>query len=336
MSDHVTIDDIARELGLSKAAVSYALNERPGVSKKTRARVLAHAAERGWAPNQAARALSGAQVGVIGVALTRPPVMVAEEPYYNLMIAGIENVLIEADVSLMLRMVGAAPGADEAVYRRWLRERRVDGVILFDGTPDDYRPALLTELECPFVTVGFEVAGHSAAVMDSVQAAELIVGEFSASGATSILHVTGPTSYSHEVRREAAIRAKASEAGLACRASHGDYTLQGGREAALATLREDASIDGIISSNDVMALGVLMALHELDLVSPDDVALMSWDESVLSRSAQPPITALNRSPLDFGALAATLLLDEIAGEPPRVEYRTSTLTRAQTTLPRTI
>ena len=45
----------------------------------------------GWSPNQSARALSGAQVKVIGVALSRPPVMIAQEPHYNLMIAGIEN-----------------------------------------------------------------------------------------------------------------------------------------------------------------------------------------------------------------------------------------------------
>ena len=69
----VTIADIARDLGISKAAVSYALNGQPGVAADTRQRVLDRAAELGWHASSSARALSGAQTGVVGLALARPP-----------------------------------------------------------------------------------------------------------------------------------------------------------------------------------------------------------------------------------------------------------------------
>ena len=55
----VTINDIARQAGVSKGAVSYALNGRPGVSEKTRTKILDVASELGWAPNRTARMLSG-------------------------------------------------------------------------------------------------------------------------------------------------------------------------------------------------------------------------------------------------------------------------------------
>ena len=54
----LTIRDIAREAGVSRAAVSFALNDRPGVSPSTRAKILEIAARMGWRPNATARALS--------------------------------------------------------------------------------------------------------------------------------------------------------------------------------------------------------------------------------------------------------------------------------------
>src|ERR1700709_2048190 len=71
--DRVTIADIAQELGLSKAAVSYALTGRPGVGAETRRQVLAAGEEMGWSRSSSARALGGARAGVIGLVLARPP-----------------------------------------------------------------------------------------------------------------------------------------------------------------------------------------------------------------------------------------------------------------------
>ena len=67
-----TIKDIAERAGVSKGAVSYALNGRPGVSDETRARILAIADELGWYPNRAARALSASRADACGLVLARP------------------------------------------------------------------------------------------------------------------------------------------------------------------------------------------------------------------------------------------------------------------------
>ena len=59
----VTIKDIAREAGVSKGAVSYALNDRPGLADSTRERILRIADELGWRPNSAARSPSWGYTG---------------------------------------------------------------------------------------------------------------------------------------------------------------------------------------------------------------------------------------------------------------------------------
>ena len=90
-----TMGDVARRLGISKAAVSYALNGQPGVSAVTRQRVLELAKELGWYPSSSARALSGAETGVIGLVLSLPSDLLTIETFFIHFLSGIEQVLTE-------------------------------------------------------------------------------------------------------------------------------------------------------------------------------------------------------------------------------------------------
>ena len=92
----ITIKDIAERAGVSKGAVSYALNGRPGVSDDTRDRIVAIANELGWYPNRAARALSAARADACGLVLARPARTIALEPFFMEFIAGVESELADA------------------------------------------------------------------------------------------------------------------------------------------------------------------------------------------------------------------------------------------------
>lgn len=76
----VTIDDIAREAGVSRGAVSFALNGRPGVSEATRERILRVAERMNWRPHSAARALGGAKADAIGFVVAGRPGRSASSP----------------------------------------------------------------------------------------------------------------------------------------------------------------------------------------------------------------------------------------------------------------
>src|SRR5215470_8494391 len=100
-----TIADIARRAGVSKGAVSYALNGQPGVSEATRRRIVAIAEEIGFNPNSAARVLSGARARAIGLALCRPARILGIEPWFMGLISGFETELSVRSYALTLQVV---------------------------------------------------------------------------------------------------------------------------------------------------------------------------------------------------------------------------------------
>ncbi len=85
-----TITDIAQRAGVTKAAVSFALNGQPGVSAATRERILAIAQEIGFQPNSAARALTVGKSGVFGLVIDRPARTMGIEPFFMQLVSGIQ------------------------------------------------------------------------------------------------------------------------------------------------------------------------------------------------------------------------------------------------------
>ncbi|QCV87942.1 LacI family DNA-binding transcriptional regulator [Acidipropionibacterium jensenii] len=203
----VTISDIAEKLGISTAAVSYALNDRPGVSGATRQRVLDLADEMGWQPHSIARSLRSNRAMSVGMVLARDAEEVANEPFYSYVQAGVERHLAAHDYSLTMSRPGGAPGDDLEVYRRWALQQRVDGVILFDMVVDDPRVELLAELNLPAVEVTSDatVGPLPRVVVDDSGDARILVHHLADQGYRSIVHLSGPTHLVHETLRRTAV-----------------------------------------------------------------------------------------------------------------------------------
>ena len=324
----VTIAGLAGRLGISKASVSYALNGQPGVSDATRARVLALAAELGWYPSSSARALSQSRSGTVGIVLSREAEQVGSEPFYMNVLAGIESVLSAHESNLLLRMVapGRGVGRDLDVYLRWAGERRVDGVILFDHFLDDPRPPLLDSLRLPYVRLGApedaattENSGNTT-VSQSVDAGTL-VESLHGLGHRHIAYVSGPLALTHESARKAAVLGHAGRLGMTAVSTPSDYTADDGGTATIAVVAglvpgADDFPTAIIFGNDLMAMGGLIALKRLGLRVPEQVSVLSWDDSILCRFSSPSVAALGRDTMDLGRRSAALLLEIIAGHAP--------------------
>ncbi|MEY9953094.1 LacI family DNA-binding transcriptional regulator [Leifsonia sp. EB34] len=309
----VTIGGLADRLGLSKASVSYALNGQPGVSDETRRRVLDLADSLGWHPSSSARALSRSRSDAIGIVLRRDPGLLGTEPYYMSLLAGVEAELAEGGQSLLLRMVGSSDGQDLAAYRRWSAEQRVDGVMLFDITVGDPRPALLDELGLAFVLHGSgrDEEAHPGRVLlyDAAGDARILIDHLYALGHRRILHLQGPAEFEHERERARAIARFAAERGMQATSEPSDYSMEAGERIAAAHA-DDRSLTAMVTSNDLLALGAQTALAR---AGRDDVALASWDDSLVCRIGSRPLTALARFPEEQGRRATRMLLDELAG-----------------------
>lgn len=328
----VTITDLARRLGISKASVSYALNGQSGVSEATRARVLALAGELGWYPSSSARALSQSRSEAVGIVLYRDPEQIGTEPFYMSILAGIEAVLGSHEMSLMLRMVDPKTVADPktrdlSVYERWAGEGRVDGVILFDHVREDPRPPLLDRFRLPYVRLGAGTATQASARNSNVlvsQAADAatVVQALHARGHRHIAFVSGPAELLHEESKTRHITEQAARLGMTVQVSPSDYSADDGGLATMALMAglTPGSAEfptAIIYGNDLLAVGGLLSLRRLGLSVPGQVSVVSWDDSILCRLSSPGVAALSRNVADLGRNSALLLLEIIAGHEPR-------------------
>lgn len=313
----VTIREIARRSGVSKGAVSYALNGQPGVSAATRARVLQVAAELNWVPNSAARMLSGARTDTFGLVLARDATTLGYEPFYMEFIAGIESVLADRSYGLLLQVVPDV-ATELATYRKWTSERRVDAVIVVDVRLDDVRIPALEQLDMPAVVVGDpSLAGALTSVWtDDASAVRQVVGTLTELGHRRLGRVAGLGDLGHVGIRDAAFADAAAAAGLHLRTVHADFSGDGGAAATLALLAEDPAPTAVVFDNDLMAVAGLSAITGSGRRVPDDVTLVAWDDSTLCRITHPPLTAMGYDVVAYGAAVAQRLFGHLAGEEP--------------------
>lgn len=313
-----TIADIAARVGVSKVAVSYALNGRPGVSEETRRRILAAAKEVGWRPHAAARALSGGAADAVGLVLCRSSRTLEVEPFFTRLLAGIESELSSRGLALVLQLV-ASHDEECEVYRRWWAGRRADGVLLVDLHSDDPRPALLDELQLPYVVLGsMERPGVPTVLSDDDSAMRRLLEYLVALGHDAIARVCGPEVLEHTTIRTAAFAEHAAALGVSWwETLETDYSSAAGARATRELLSRPAGRPSVVVyDNDVMALAGLSVTAEMGVRVPDDVSIVSWDDSQLCRLVHPPLTSLSRDVTEFGRVATELLCGFVAGVRP--------------------
>jgi len=323
-----TSADIAAAAGVSKGAVSYALNGRRGTSEATRERILSVADALGWRPNMAARALSADRVGACGLVINRPARTLAMEPFFMEPISGIEIGLSARSVALLLQVVGSAEAEMDA-HRRWWGEHRVDGTLLVDLRIGDPRIGCLVELGMPAVVIGEAAhAGPLPAVWnDDRRAVTEAVRYLVALGHRRLARVAGVPGFVHTDERGCAFSSALADAGASGHSVVTDYSGEDGARATRSLLLSADPPSAILYDNDVMAVAGLAVAHELGVDVPADLSLIAWDDSTLCQLVHPPLTAMSRDIEGHGRLAAERLLELIDGEEvDSVEVPTARLT----------
>jgi DNA-binding LacI/PurR family transcriptional regulator len=266
-----TIGDIARRAGLSKAAVSYALNGRPGVSEETRDRVSRIAHALGWRANTAALALSGERAGVVGLVLAGPV------PWAT--VAGIERELAGDGVALLLAIADGAEA--EETYQDWWATRRVDGVLVVDPKPDDHRLQLLHSLSVPTVMIG-----GSQLRIDPEPAYRNVIEHLNGRGHRRIGYV-------------------GKDPFLGAQLNHA----QGEPLEAVRRLRDE--VTAVVFGDPLNAVKVVAYAATLGLRVPADLAVVAWGDSPVCELVHPNVTAVRYDEAAHGAKAARLLLDQL-------------------------
>ena len=316
MAAKPTISDVAARAGVSKGAVSFALNGRTGVSAETRARILRAAGELGFVPNATARALSTRRAGSLGLVFARRPEMLRSDPFFPPFIAGIESAISVAGHLLVLRFVGDADAEIDA-YRELAKTGRVDGVFVTDLRIDDPRPALLENLGLPAVTLNRpDVPSAAPAVcVDDAGAIRDAVAHLIRLGHRRIAQVAGPGRYLHATSR----RRVCAEALIAAGLREGpvmeaDFSAAGGAAATRDLLDAPDRPTAILYASDLMAIAGLSVAQHRGLRIPEDLSVVGFDDDELSEHLAVPVSTVRTDAFGWGQAAANALLARVNGE----------------------
>lgn len=306
---------------MSISAVSFALNGRPGVSEATRERVRQVARDLDWQPHTAARALGGAKAGSIGFVLNRPARTLGTESFFGDLISGIQLGLTGTHIGMTL-LVARDAEEELETYRDWWRGHRVDGVIVIDPRRDDDRLRLLAELGMPSVVVGSHPSPAGAAPsvwIDDSDATDTVLRYLRALGHRRIAHVSGPPEFEHTALRIDRVRAFADagdDPDDRTESVPTDYSAEAGAAATRRLLSAATRPTAIVFDNDVLAVAGLGVASEMGVRVPQDVSIVSFDDSAMIRLVRPAITSLTRDTVELGQRAAVLLREQIESDAP--------------------
>jgi len=307
-----TIDDVAARAGVSSAAVSFAVNDRPGVAESTRRRILDAAEELGWRPSASARALTEARARAIGLLLVRSVDQLEVDPFFVRFLAGIERTLARSDHDLVLRV---AEEVDVGAYERLAAAGRVDGFLLCDVELDDPRFERLAAAGLPVVVAGHPVSPCPFPSVETEHARGMVevVEHLLELGHRGIAFVGGPAHYEHVQARLAVWRATLEAAGV----EPGPVAHAEAGEAATASLlAADHPPTAIVYGSDLLAAAGLAAARSRGISVPGELSITGFDDSSIAALASPPLTSVRIDYAQFGEIAAATLLAAIAGEEP--------------------
>lgn len=309
-----TIADVARRAGVSPAAVSFAVNDRPGVAPETRARILAAAQELGWRPSATARALTEARTRSVGLVLARDPAHLELDAFFVRFLSGIERTLAAADYALLLKLLPPGIEVGAAAYERLAAAGRVDGLLLTDVQRPDPRLPRLERVGLPVVIAGRPEQPVRVPWVETEHARGIAgaVEHLVSLGHRDIAFLGGAPAYEFVQARLAAWRDALAAAGL--RAGPVVHAADG-ESARVGTLL-DGPASAVVCSSDALAMTVVAAARERGLQVPGDLSVTGFDDSPLALLASPALTSVRVDYAEFGAAAAAALLAAIAGEPP--------------------
>ncbi|WP_101925437.1 MULTISPECIES: LacI family DNA-binding transcriptional regulator [Luteimonas] len=302
----ITIKDVAQRANVSVATVSRALNGHQNVAEAVRKRVLAVAAELRYSPHHAARSLSSRRTQTIGVVL---PDLHGE--FFSELMRGIDQVARVRGQHLLVSSYHGNPEAQGAALRAM--RGRVDGLLLMSPYLHD-ADFLSQNVDASLPLVLMNAArseGHAALGIDNHGGALAMTRHLIAAGYRRIAFIAGPEDNDDARERLRGYRDGLDEAGAGLEpwVLPGRFDEDSGHQAGQALLAADARPDAIFAANDMMAIGCLYALGRGGLKTPDEVAVVGFDDIPLARYVHPALTTMRVDIAELGARAIKTLLD---------------------------
>lgn len=314
----ITMDEIAKLAGVSKATVSRVLNDSEcGVGEQTRVRVKKIAEELGYSVEQTEKKKNVSFTRYI--ALILPDIT---NPFFADLAKSVEHSLRRKGYSLVLANTDFSED-NEAAQIRELMVKRLEGILLVpSGIRAREEHDLPRRYQIPMVLMDRKLEGISdiPGVYSNNEYASVISCEhLIRKGARDIVFISGPLNVSTSIERFEGYKAVLAQHSIPFRPEmccHGSYTVESGYNAVLELERSGISYSAILAANDLMALGALKAVREFGYRVPEDVQIIGFDNIEFSQYCEPSLSTMQQPTFDMGAKAVELLTGIIEKRDP--------------------
>lgn len=305
----VTMHQIAREAGVSLGTVSHVINEKIAVSEPLRRRVLDAIASLGYKPNEVSRALRMRKSSIIGVII--PDIT---NPFFPGVVRGIEDVAYKGSYRLVLCNTDN-DARKESSYMGQLMSFLPAGIIIIPSTGSTISSQASGP---PIVFVDRRTEGWKGdcVLVANRQGAYRAAQHLIEMGHTRVAVISGPSSLTNARERLKGFCEAFEDAGIGIQPEYiqeARFDRESGLTAALRLLKLMPRPTAIFATNDLMGMGALLAIRELQLKCPNDVSLVSFDGLDVTELTDPPLTTVYQPGYQLGFTAARLLLERIRG-----------------------
>jgi LacI family transcriptional regulator len=310
----ITIYDIARELDLSAATVSRGLKDHPAINKHTKKKIADLAHKLGYRSNNFASNLRRQRTNTIGVIVHE-----LNSHFITSVLAGIEKVTTEANYDLIIGH-SSETYKKEAANAMNLFHKRVDGLIasLAYDTEDlaHFEPFAKKGIPVLFFDRVFEEGEGTKVVINNQKAGYEATAHLVDQGCRKIAHVTANLKRNVYADRLKGYRQALIEHGLDYDESLviiNDLSEEASIEAAKQIMNMKPMPDGVFITNDFCAAVCIQTFKDAGVRVPDDIAVVGFNNDVISKIIQPKLTTINYPGIEMGEIVARNLINHLHG-----------------------
>jgi DNA-binding LacI/PurR family transcriptional regulator len=320
-----TLEDVAREAGVSRATVSRVVNGVRNVDPAIQDLVRSAIERTGYTPNRAARALVTRRTGTVALIISGAGDAFAgrvfTDPFFGRVVDGVMGYLRARTMQPVLLFAESEAARSQVVD--YVGQGSADGALVVSVHPDDPLPGMLLSARVP--TVLFARPARETPVscvdLDHYAGGRLAAEHLLARGCRRTAALGAPRELGAGRARLAGFRDALARAGHASApTAEGTFTLDSGAAAMTALLEDHPTVDGVFAANDLMAQGACQVLRERGRRIPDDVAVVGFDDSSVAVTCRPPLTTVRQPVEDMAAAMARMLDEQVQGI--RTEPRT--------------
>jgi LacI family transcriptional regulator len=310
---NLTLEDIAKQAGVSRSTVSRVVNDDPNVSDDVRERVNQVIHYTGYHPNPAARSLASHRSWMIGLVLPRTVSSFFTDPYFPRLTQGVAQACNQQNYTLGLFLLETRED-EKRIFPRISRKGLLDGILIQTAEMDDILLDRLINSDFPIVMVGRpnNTSEISYIDVDNDTASYKAVCYLIELGYKRIGTITGRLNSTAGIdRKQGYMRAiqehsEHVEDGLIV---EGDFSEQSGYLAMKKLMPHKP--DAIFAASDTMAIGAIRAARNLGLDVPRDVAFVGFDDLPVASLSDFKLTTVRQPIIQFGSKAVEVLIDLI-------------------------